>query len=84
MSKFQIISPVDGSVYAECKWHSEAEIEQALSSSKLAQKDWKNLTVTERKPYIEKFISAFQGLSERISEELSWQMGRPISHSPFG
>ena len=63
--------------------HSEAEIEQALSSSKLAQKDWKNLTVTERKPYIEKFITAFQGLSERISEELSWQMGRPISHSPF-
>ena len=83
MSEFQVISPVDGTVYAECKQHTAADIENALSSAERAQSAWRTISVAERKPYIEKFISAFEGLKGRISEELSWQMGRPISHSPF-
>jgi len=83
MSEFQVISPVDGSVYAECKQHTGADIENALSSAERAQNTWRNISVAERKPYIDKFISALEGLKGRISEELSWQMGRPISHSPF-
>ena len=83
MSKFQVISPIDNSVYAECQLHTRAEINKALSSAKSAQYSWRNLSVAERKLYIEKFIQAFEGLKDRISEELTWQMGRPISHSPF-
>ena len=83
MSKFQVISPVDGSVYAECKFHTEAEIEKVISSANRPQKAWQRLTVTERKPFVEKFITSLQLISGRISEELTWQMGRPISHSPF-
>ena len=83
MSNFQVISPVDGSIYTECQLHTAADIEKALASAGSAQKVWRNLSVAERKPYIEKFINSFQSLKEKISEELSWQMGRPISHSPF-
>jgi len=83
MSEFQVITPVDGSVYARCKQHAAADIENALSSAERAQKSWRNISVAERKPYIEKFISSLEGLKGRISEELSWQMGRPICHSPF-
>jgi len=83
MSKFQIISPVDGSIYAECKLHTESEIEKVLSSANHARKAWQSLTVKERKPFIEKFITSLQSNTGRISEELTWQMGRPISHSPF-
>lgn len=83
MSKFQVISPVDGSTYTELPLHTIEDIENALSSAKNAQQAWRNLSVAERKPYIEKFITAFESQKERISEELSWQMGRPISHSPF-
>ncbi len=83
MSKFQVITPVDGSVYAECQLHTPSDIDNALSLAGKAQKEWRNLSVAERKPYIEKFIEAFRGMTDRISEELSWQMGRPISHSPF-
>jgi len=83
MNKFQVISPVDGSVYAECSLHTDADIDKVLSSARLAQKSWQSLTVTERKPFIEKFITAFQEQTGRISEELTWQMGRPISYSPF-
>lgn len=83
MNKFQVITPVDGSVYTECTLHTPKDIDQALTIAEKAQKEWKNLSVPERKPYIEKFINAFRDMTDRISEELSWQMGRPISHSPF-
>lgn len=83
MSKFQVISPTDGSIYAERQLHTSEEIEKTLSSAKNAQISWRNLSVAERKPYIGKFITAFEGLKDQISEELSWQMGRPISHTPF-
>ena len=83
MSKFKIITPVDGSVYTECNLNSKADIEKVLASAKSAQKIWQDLSLVEKKVYIEKFIKAFESKIEIISEELSWQMGRPISHSPF-
>jgi acyl-CoA reductase-like NAD-dependent aldehyde dehydrogenase len=83
MSKFKVISPVDGSVYTECQLNSKADIEKVLASAKSAQKIWEDLSLLERKTYIEKFIKAFESKIEIISEELSWQMGRPISHSPY-
>lgn len=83
MNKYQVISPVDGSVYAEGQLHNVTDVQNSLSLAQDAQSSWRNLSVEERKPYIEKFILAFEGMKDRISEELSWQMGRPISHSPF-
>lgn len=83
MSKFKVISPVDGSVYTECQLNSKADIEKVLASAKGAQKIWEGLSLSDRKAYIEKFIKAFESKTEIISEELSWQMGRPISHSPY-
>lgn len=83
MSKFQVISPADGSIYAEIQMHTLTDIEKALASAQSAQKKWRELSVADRKPYIEKFITAIEGLKDQISEELSWQMGRPISHTPF-
>lgn len=83
MSKLQLISPVDGSVYAERELHSQKDIDKALSTAVSAQKEWKNKSVEERKSYIEKFITALESMKDKISTELTWQMGRPISHTPF-
>ncbi len=83
MNTFKVISPVDGNVYTECQLHGAADIEKVLASAESAQKLWKNISLAERKSYIEKFINAFESKKEIISEELSWQMGRPISHSPY-
>lgn len=79
---FQVISPVDGSTYAECRQHGPQDIDRALTRAVAAQKTWKRLPVKERKPFLEKFVAAFVGEQTAISEELSWQMGRPISHAP--
>ena len=84
MSKtLKVISPVDGNVYYECPLHTQKDIDAVLAKATEAQKEWKKLTVAERKEYISKFIDAFDSLKDKISEELSWQMGRPIKYSPF-
>ena len=83
MSKLQLISPIDGSIYIERELHTKKDIDKALTAAVSAQKIWKNYTVEERKPYIEKFITALENLKDQISTELTWQMGRPISHTPF-
>jgi len=80
---FKLFTPVDGSVYRECRRHDPADIETALSAAVNAQRQWREIPVKERKSYIERFISAFVSNKAAISEELSWQMGRPIAHSPF-
>ena len=69
MSKFQVISPIDNSVYAECQLHNRADIDRALLLAKSTQNSWQSLSVAERKPYIEKFIKAFEGLKDRISDK---------------
>jgi acyl-CoA reductase-like NAD-dependent aldehyde dehydrogenase len=79
---FQTVSPVDGSIYIEGTAASADEIERALTLAQTAQRDWKALTVAERAAFCTGMVDAFVANKERISSELSWQMGRPISYSP--
>ena len=84
MSKtLSVISPVDGGIYYECPMHGPGDIEKALSKAVNAQKEWKLIPVSERKKYIGQFVEAFERDRQRISEELTWQMGRPIRFSPL-
>ena len=79
----EVISPIDGSIYYETEMHTQRDIDAALKLATDAQTSWKALPISERKNYINKFIEAFEGNKEEISEELTRQMGRPISYSPF-
>lgn len=74
----KVISPVDGKVYVERPLATNSEIDKVLAKAVAAQQEWKTVSVAERKAYIEKFITEFEKQTDRISEELSWQMGRPI------
>ncbi len=82
MTTIQCISPVDGSVYVERQTASAEAIQQALSAAVVAQKNWKNTPVAERQAMCNKAVDAFLSHKDEISEELTWQMGRPISQSP--
>ena len=82
MSTIQCISPVDGSVYVERPTASSAEIQRVLGAAEAAQKSWKNTPVSERMALCGKAVDAFVAHREEISEELTWQMGRPISQAP--
>ncbi len=81
MTIIQCISPVDNSLYVERQTASAEEIEKVLDAAVLAQKKWKNMPIKERQALCNKAVDAFVSMKEDISEELTWQMGRPISQA---
>ena len=82
MAIIQCISPVDGSVFVERETASAEQIRQTLGAAVEAQKKWKNIPVTERQALCSKAVDAFVARKAEIAEELTWQMGRPISQAP--
>ena len=75
---FKTITPIDNTVYLEREYDS-AKIEDAISNSVIAQKEWASLEVNERVELLKKFVSDFLSRETQISEEITWQIGRPIS-----
>ena len=79
---FQIISPVDGSIYAERPFHTLEQAQKLSEQARLAQKDWAQRSIQERAKYCTAFVDALLADTERVARELTMQMGRPISQSP--
>ena len=76
------ISPVDGSTYVERPLATDAELQQTLDRARKAQAQWKRVALGKRIDIVNRFVESFVARKERIAEEISWQMGRPISQSP--
>ena len=74
------ITPIDNTVYVEREYHSN-KIEQTIDNSMKAQKDWANLPVSERVKLLKNFVDDFLSRSDVIGDELSRQIGRPISQA---
>ena len=82
MTTLQCVSPVDGSVYVERETADADTIQQTLSASTAAQQHWKNMPIAERQALCSKAVDAFVARKADIAEELTWQMGRPVSQAP--
>ncbi len=82
MAIIQCISPVDGRVYVERQTVTAEDIQLAIRAAATAQTKWKDTPIAERKALCSQAVDAFLTHSEVICEELTWQMGRPISQSP--
>ncbi len=76
--KVQIVSPIDGRVYAERAIATATEIETAVAKTRRAREVWNELTVKERAKFLEHFVDALIGKNDEIVPELAWQMGRPV------
>jgi acyl-CoA reductase-like NAD-dependent aldehyde dehydrogenase len=74
----KIISPIDGSVYAERPVASAAEIEAAVTRARAARHAWSEITVGERAKFLGHFLDALLGRNDEIVPELAWQIGRPV------
>ena len=77
-STIQLISPVDGRVYAERQYADAAQIEQALADASAAQAQWKRRPLSERAAYCSAAVDAMLAMKDEIVPELAWQMGRPV------
>ncbi len=76
----KIISPIDGSVYAERPVASNAAVDAALSSARAALPSWRATPIAERGRYMLAFLDALLAMNDDIATELAWQMGRPIRY----
>lgn len=79
---FDVISPVDNDLYLTRTYHNETDIEDALCRAKEAQKSWAKLPLSDKQTLLEKALDALLGNADDIAEELTWQMGRPLSQTP--
>ena len=77
------ISPVDGSVYVESVLASAADIDATLDKAVRAQRAWKTVAVTERAAICRRAVERMVARADQLATELTWQMGRPIAHSPL-
>lgn len=80
---FQVISPIDQSIYCERSFASPHTIEDALQKGQKVQNHWQKTPLNERIVYCQKALQYFLNNTEEIAEELTWQMGRPIRYTPF-
>jgi len=80
--RFDTITPVDGSVYVERLYADADKIADALAKARAAQETWRRTPLSERAEICGKAVDAFVASSDGISQEITWQMGRPIRFSP--
>jgi acyl-CoA reductase-like NAD-dependent aldehyde dehydrogenase len=76
------ISPVDGRIYVERPLQTSAGIERALNFAQRAQPAWGSLPLPIRCEILGEAVEAFVAQAADIAAEITWQMGRPIRHSP--
>ena len=76
------ITPIDNSVYVERPYASPAEISATLKRAAEAQKAWKSTPIAERAKILSKAVDIFLANKDEYAEQITRQMGRPISQSP--
>lgn len=76
----QLISPVDGRIYAERPYADAGQIEQALAVAATAQAQWRRRPLSERAAFCSAATDAMLAMRDEIVPELAWQMGRPVRY----
>jgi acyl-CoA reductase-like NAD-dependent aldehyde dehydrogenase len=76
------VSPVDGRIYVERPLETAAGIDRALELARQAQPGWAALPLAARCEILGRAVDAFVAKANDIATEITWQMGRPIRHSP--
>jgi acyl-CoA reductase-like NAD-dependent aldehyde dehydrogenase len=76
----KLISPVDGSVFAERPFATDQAVNAAVERAKAAQVNWAQTSIAERGKYMLAFLEALVAMSDEIVPEIAWQMGRPVRY----
>ncbi len=76
----KLISPIDGSVYAERAIITDSALDAVVANSRAAQEKWMRTSFDERGAYCLKFLDALLSMNDDITTEIAWQMGRPVRY----
>ena len=80
MAVQQIISPVDGSVYAERTTVSPDELQSVLAAAEAARAGWRDTPLARRAEICEAMVQHMESVADDIAVELAHQMGRPVRY----
>ena len=78
---YEVISPVDGSVYYTGTLQSMIDVNTVLDTAKKAEKEWASTPLEVRRALVESMSKNIVEMREEIGEEISWQMGRPVGQA---
>ncbi|HSK41982.1 MAG TPA: aldehyde dehydrogenase family protein [Arenibaculum sp.] len=79
MSKtLKLVSPVDGSIYAERPVLSADDAARRIAAARAAQKDWRARPLAERVDLVRAGVARLGAMNDEIVPELAWMMGRPV------
>ncbi len=76
----KIISPIDGSIYAERSFIADGALEGVVARARAAQAEWAHVPVKERAEKALVFLDALLAMNDEMVPELAWQMGRPVRY----
>lgn len=74
----KIISPIDGSVYAERPLAGAEDIAAATTRARATQRDWRHVPLADRVAAVGRMVDELLAMNDDIVPELAWQMGRPV------
>lgn len=77
-ASFHIVSPVDGSVYAERALVTREAALAAVEDAAEAQAAWRRTPLSERRGILGEAVDRLLIRGEVVAQELSRQMGRPV------
>jgi len=82
VGRIQCISPIDGNVYVEREQASSDEALDSLLRANKAFRAWRHVPLEERQTLLNRAVDIFVSKRDAIAEEITWQLGRPITQSP--
>ena len=77
MKPIQLISPVDGRIYAERMPLAPDAATAMVARARAAQKPWAARPLAERIALVKAGVANLNAMKDKVIEELAWQMGRP-------
>ena len=80
MTMLKLISPIDGSVYAERESASLDAARAAIAAARTAQKAWAKRPIAERVALVQDFVAALSAMKNEMVPELAHMMGRPVRY----
>ncbi|MDX8355698.1 aldehyde dehydrogenase family protein [Cognatiyoonia sp. IB215182] len=74
------ISPIDGAVYAERTCLEPDAARAIIDAAHAAQTAWAATPLSQRIAYVQKAVAHLGATTDRMVEELAYQMGRPVRY----
>ena len=80
-SRLELINPANGEKFRELPYHNWDEVESLLVKAGNTQKQWKHTEISERIHLVKAAMDYFRDNKHSIAEDITQQMGKPISQS---